>query len=180
MKKSFKILIIIIIVLVSIFILDYVRINVRYFIQQKNQSKSYDVHGNKDGLVPQGLAYSEKYDVILQTAYSSSVSRLYVIDFKTGELVKDLKLINKDNTSNTKHVGGIATYESIVWISNDYEIDIYNLDDVLSKENSIKPTEEIKIPNRGDFCYFYDNILWVGDFYLKPFYDVPNGDPKLY
>ena len=95
-------------------------------------------------------------------------------------MVKDLKLINKDNTSNTKHVGGIATYESIVWISNDYEIDIYNLDDVLSKENSIKPTEEIKIPNRGDFCYFYDNILWVGDFYLKPFYDVPNGDPKLY
>ena len=179
-KKVLKIIIIIIVIILVAFILDYVRINIRYFIHKDSYYKTYNVYGNKNGLVPQGLAYSEEYNVLLQTSYSSDNSKLFVVDFKTGKLIKDLNLINKEGTNNTKHVGGIAVYKSTVWISNDYEVDVYDLKSILNtKEDYIKSIEEIKLPIRGDFCYFNDEVLWIGDFYLKPFYDVPNGDPKL-
>lgn len=179
-RRIVKVLFIIVLVLLAIFIFDYIRINVRYFMYKNSYSKTYNVYGNKNGLVPQGLAYSEEYNVSLQTSYSSYNSKLFVVDFKTGRLLKDLKLINKDGSNNIKHVGGIATYKSTVWISNDYEVDVYNLDEIINtKKDYIQSVEEIKLPIRGDFCYFYDNVLWIGDFYLKPFYDVPNGDPKL-
>ncbi len=179
-KKIVKVLFSIVLILVAVFIVDYVRINVRYFMHSDSYSKAFSVYGNTNDDVPQGLAYSEKYNVTIQTSYSNDVSKIFIVDFKTGKLLKSLKLINRDGTNNTKHVGGISIYESTVWISNDYEVDIYNLDDIINKNgDSIQCIDEIKLPIRGDFCYFYDNILWIGDFYLKPFYDVENGDPKL-
>ena len=179
-KKIIKILLIIILVVLLLFIIDYARINIRYLIDKKNYIKQYNVYGNKNGLTPQGLTYSKKYNVSIQTSYSKDISKIFIVNFKTGKLIKELKLINKDGTNNTKHVGGITTDDNKVWITNDYEVDIFSLSEIMNSDNDyIKSNEEIKLPIRGDFCYFYDNILWIGDFYLKPFYDVPNGDPKL-
>lgn len=179
-KKIGFILLIVLGILLSIIIIDYVRINIRYFINKNKYESSFKIYGNKNGYVPQGLTYVDKYNVVLQTSYSNDVSKLFVIDFESGKLLKELKLINGDGSKNTKHVGGIATNGNYVWISNDYEVDIYYLDDIYKSDETIKPINEIKLPIRGDFCYYKDNILWIGDFYLKPFYNVPNGDPKLY
>ena len=180
LKTVLKVLLCIVIAVLLIFIIDYVRINLRYIFTKKDYEEAFDIYGNKNGLVPQGLTYSEKYNVVLQTSYSKESSKIYVIDYKSGKLLKDLSLINKDGTNNIKHVGGITTDDNYVWISNDYEIDIFNLEDIVNTDSStIKSIDEIKLPIRGDFCYYYEDILWIGDFYLKPFYDVPNGDPKL-
>lgn len=180
-KKIFKRILFFILIVLLILVFDYIRINIRFFASRNKYESAFKVYGNKDGYVPQGLAYSDKYNNVLQTAYSKEVSKIFITDFESGKLIKELKLINKDGTNNNKHVGGIAVNDEYVWISNDYELDIYNLDDIYNtNEDNIKAIEEIKLNIRGDFCYYNNNILWVGDFYLKPFYDVPNGDPKLY
>ena len=87
--------------LIFIFLLfDYFIINVLYYVNRNMYVESFDVRGNTNKYTPQALAYSNKYDVILQTSYSSKhdISMLYVTDFKTGKLLKALKLKddNKD------------------------------------------------------------------------------------
>ena len=179
-KKIIKVVLFAILSLIIIFVLDYIRINIRYFITKNNYNEVFKVYGNRNKYVPQGLTYSSSYDVVLQTSYSSDVSKVFITDFKKNKLVKELKLINRDGSNSTKHVGGIATDNNKVWISNDYELDVYDLSEMFNtSKDSIKPIEEIKLPIRGDFCYYADGVLWIGEFYLKPFYDVEGGVPKL-
>ena len=179
-KKIIKLFLFAILSLLIVFVLDYIRINIRYFITRNNYNEVFKVYGNSNKSVPQGLTYSSGYDVVLQTSYSSDVSKVFITDFKKNKLVKELKLINKDGSKSTKHVGGIATDNDKVWISNDYELDVYDLSEMINtSKDSIQPIEEIKLPIRGDFCYYTDDVLWIGEFYLKPFYDVEGGVPKL-
>ncbi len=185
MKHLKKVLIILIILVLSLFfvlLLDYARLNVHYLINRKNYTETFDVQGNLSNYVPQGLTYSNTYNIVLQTSYNSNhnVSMLYVIDFETGNLLKQLKLINSDNSVNTNHVGGITTNEETVWITNDYEINEYSLEEIIKTENNyIKSIKNTKLPNRGDFCLYHENILWIGDFFLNPFYKVPDNNPLL-
>ena len=181
-KKIVKIILIIVLVAITIFVLNYIRINIHYQINKKNYQDAFPVAGNQDHYVPQGLCYSSKYNVALQTSYNGDhkVSMLYVIDFKSGKLLKSLKLKDINGNDQTYHVGGIATDNNTIWITNDYEIEEYSLDEVINTTtNEIKSILTTPLSIRGDFCTVYDNKLWIGDFYLKPFYDVPDGNPLL-
>ncbi len=181
-KRIIKVLLIIIVIGISLFILNYVRINISYSIHKDEYKDAFPVYGNTNHYVPQGLTYSDQYKVVLQTSYNSDhkVSKLYVIDFETGILEKELELQDENGNNNTHHVGGITTNDKTVWISNDYEIEEYSLEEIMTTDNkSVRCTNTIKLPIRGDFCTYHDDMLWIGDFYLKPFYDVPNGNPLL-
>ena len=181
-KKTIILIFILLLLLIFILLLDYARLNISYIIHKNNYTESFDVQGNTLNYVPQGLCYSKKYNVALQTSYNSkhNVSMLYVINFETGKLIKQLELIETDDSINTNHVGGITTDENTVWISNDYEINEYSLDEIINTDNNyIKSLKNTKLPNRGDFCLYHENILWIGDFFLNPFYKVPNDNPLL-
>lgn len=182
LKIIITIPILLIISILLILIIDYIRLNIFYIINKNNYTEIADIQGNKNKYAPQGLTYSEKYNVILETAYNkNNVSMLYIIDFNTGKLLKELKLIEIDDSENKKHVGGITTNEEKVWITNDYEINEYNLEEIINtKNNYIKSIKNNKLLNRGDFCTYNNNTLWIGHFYLKPFYDAPKGTPLLY
>lgn len=182
LKLVLKFFICLIIFVLSILIIDYIRINVSYSINKNKYVSTFDIQGNTNKYIPQGLAYSSKYNVILQTSYNEEhdVSMLYITDFSTGKLLKSLKLIDINDKDNMKHVGGITTDNKTVWITNDYEVDEFSLDEIINTDlDYIKSLNNTKIPNRGDFCLYHDGILFIGDFYLKPFYDVPNGNPLL-
>ena len=182
LKKIIKYILLTMLILLTILIINYIRININYYINKNKYEESFLIQGNKNKYTPQGLAYSKKYNIILQTSYNKNhhVSMLYITNYKTGKLKKELKLKEINNSYNTNHVGGITTDEEKVWISNDYEINEYNLNEIINtKKNYIKSTNNKIIPNRGDFCLYNNNILWIGDFYLKPFYNVPNNNPLL-
>ena len=167
---------------IVIFILDYIRINISYSFNKNKYTETFDIQGRNNGYVPQGLAYSSLYNVVLQTSYNKKhdVSMLYVTDFSTGKLLKSLKLIDINGEDDNKHVGGITTDNNIVWITNDYEVDEFSLDEIINTDSdSIKSLSNTKLPNRGDFCLYNDGILYIGDFYLKHFYDVPDDNPLL-
>ena len=165
-----------------ILIIDYLRINFFYNINKSKYIESFDIQGRRGGYVPQGMAYSSKYNVVLQTSYNGDhdVSMLYVIDFSTGSLIKSLKLTDINDKDDCKHVGGITTDDNTVWITNDYEVDEFSLDEIINTDSdSIKSLKNTKLHNRGDFCLYDNGILWIGDFYLKPFYNVPDDNPLL-
>ena len=74
--------------------------------------------------------------------------------------IKKLKLKKNNNKRNNNHVGGIATDNNKVWITSDYQINEYNLEEIMNtKNNYIKSTSDKKLPNRGDFCTYKNNIL---------------------
>lgn len=180
--KYFKVFIFIICIIILLLVLNYARINIYYFINKSSYIDTIDIYGNKNNYVPQGLAYSNKYNVVMQTSYNkkNTVSMLYVIDFNTGNLIKELKLKEINDSDNVNHIGGITTDDNTVWISNDFEINEYSLDDIINTNNDyIKSNKNTKLLNRGDFCTYNNGILWIGDFYLKPFYPVKDNNPLL-
>ena len=182
LKKVLKILLIILITLITLFIINYLRINIGYLINKNNYVERINIYGVDNNYVPQGLAYSEAENVILETSYNGKheCSQLYVIDFDSGKLLKSLELYNNGKCSNG-HVGGITVYDNKVYITYDYKIELYDLEEIINTNNSyVNLIKEDKLLNRGDFCYYDEGILWIGDFYLKPFYDVPDGNPLLY
>ena len=169
-------------VAIFILIMNYIRLTAHYFINPYNLKETYEVQGNKKNYVPQGLAYSNKYNIALQTSYNSkhNVSMVYITDLKKNKVIKKLKLKELDNTDNVNHVGGIATDNETVWIANDYEVNEYKLEDMLkTKKDYIQSIKNTHLTIRGDFCFYKDNTLWIGDFFLKPFYKVPNDTPLV-
>ena len=127
--KYFKVFIFIICIIILLLVLNYARINIYYFINKSSYIDTIDIYGNKNNYVPQGLAYSNKYNVVMQTSYNkkNTVSMLYIIDFNTGNLIKELKLKEINDSDNVNHIGGITTDDNTVWISNDFEINEYSL-----------------------------------------------------
>ena len=180
MKKVVKFIIWTIIVFILLFVINYVKINIYYFIHKDKYIEYSKIEGNLDNYAPQGLAYSSKYNVILQTSYNKNkkASILYITDFTTKKKIKKLKLKKSNNKINNNHVGGIATDNNKVWITSDYQINEYNLEEIMNtKNNYIKSTSDKKLPNRGDFCTYKNNILWIGSFHIKLFYPE---DPILH
>lgn len=79
-KIIIKIPLILISILILTLIIDYIRLNLFYII-------------NKNKYAPQGLTYSEKYNVILQTSYNkNNTSMLYIIDFEKDLIAIPLTL----------------------------------------------------------------------------------------
>ena len=181
-KKFLKVILIIILLIILAVIFIYARIFINYKMNEEKYNASHPIQGNTNGYVPQGLEYSTKYNIVLQTSYNANneASMLYVTDFESGKLLKSLKLMKEDDSPNTNHVGGITTNEDKVWITNDYEISEYNLEEIYTtNNNSIKSMKTTELPVRGDFCKYKNTTLWIGDFYLKHFYDVPDDNPLL-
>lgn len=183
LKKIFIIIGCFLGIVLLIFILNYLRLNLHYLINKHNYEMSFKVPGNTNNYVPQGMAYDETHNIVLQTSYNGDgqVSKIYLTNFKTKELIKELNLKLSDESANYLHVGGIATNGSLVWITSDYNVSEFSLEEILTtKANYIKSSKDTKLPIRGDFCYYHNNSLWIGDFYLKPFYPVPNDIPLLF
>ena len=149
-------------------------------MNKSNYTEYSKIEGILDNYAPQGLAYSSKYNVILQTSYNKDkkASMLYITDFNTKKKIKELQLKKSDNKINNNHVGGITTDEKTLYITSDYEINEYNLDEAINTKNkSIKSKKDSELINRGDFCTYKDNTLWIGSFHIDFFYP---DDPVLH
>ena len=182
MKHFIKKICFLILIIISILIIDYLRLNISYLIHKDKYIDSFPVYGNHNNYVSQGLVYSNKYNIVLQTSYNSKhkVSMLYVIDFKNGKLIKQLKLKNNDLSNNTCHVGGIAANDEKIWITSDFTVWEYDLNEIIyTKNNYIQSIHQSKLPIRGDFCTYHNDSLWIGDFFLNPFYKVKDNNPLL-
>ena len=83
--KYIKILVIIFGVIISLVVINYCRIVLTYCINKNNYIECFDIQGNKEKYTPQGLTYSEKYDVIIQSSYNA--------ENKISKLMQNEKII---------------------------------------------------------------------------------------
>lgn len=110
----------------------------------KNEfTEAFDVQGIKNKYTPQGLTYSSKYNVAIQTSYNkkNSVSMIFITDLNTNKLIKELKLLNHDGTEEEAikiknsyklpNRGDFCLYDKgILWIGDFFLKGIYDcLDD---------------------------------------------------
>ena len=181
-KKIVKSILIVIGIIILLLLLNHLRLNISYLINKSHYKETYLTQGNNNQYIPQGLTYSSKYNISIQTSYNKKhkVSRIYITDLSTNKLIKTLDLLKSDNSINNNHVGGITTDNNTVWITNDYEVNEYNLEEIVNTNyKSIKSIRDTKLPIRGDFCLYKNDTLYIGDFFLNPFYKVPNNNPLL-
>ena len=62
--KYLKIIVLILAIIITILILNFTRIIVSYYLNKDKYIEAFDVQGNTGKYVPQGLVYSEKYDIV--------------------------------------------------------------------------------------------------------------------
>lgn len=136
----------------------------------KNASVAYDTPGIYDGAILQGYAYDAKNDVYLHTAYmqDGAASRIYIVNGKSKHNSRHVNLVCEDGERYTGHVGGIAIYNDIVFISRDGDHGVFTLS--LNEIINAKSGSDIKldIATRVDcppsFLYADGTYLWVGEF----------------
>lgn len=147
-----------------------------------------------DNYVPQGLTLIDDYLLISCYDYhGNDNSIIWVID-------KDDNIINKCNLYNKAHVGGLCYDEknNFLWVaSNNGCLDIYNPQDIITKEQAIpiyKNIDSTTALNEKDkeshssisYLTIFNNCLYVGDFkvlhqgLVKKFtIDTQNNKPSL-
>ena len=165
-KKTYLYIAIPIIVFILFYILDYIFLNVSYLKNKNVFIETFNITGYQNGYVPQGITYSDKYDVVLQTSYSKkNHSMLFVYNYSDGKVLKQLTIKDSNGNDSHEHVGGITTDNEHVWISNDYVLSEFSFEEILNtNEEIITSKKDLRISNKGDFCYYKDDTLWIGEF----------------
>lgn len=198
LKRNKIVLIIIGCILILIFVWHFfsvvlkIKVNktpVKYTQQTEyfdlNFSKSYDAFSNKilkyatvpglsEGAIPQGICYSEKYDMLIISAYhkGKAPSVLFFIDYSTKKLEKTIILGDTDGNNYNGHAGGVATDNETLWLANDYDVFSYSMEELISLDNMKIATAKGISPTitKADFIEYNDGVLWVGEYYYKFLY----------
>ena len=139
-----------------------------------NKFKKYTtIPGLKEGGIPQAICYSSKYNILLISEYhkggAPSIIHLLNIDKKT--LIKTI-ILNYNNTPLTAHVGGIATNNETLWITDNYTLYEFSLDEIINANDmsKINALTKIELDIKADFINYNNDILWIGEYYYYPIY----------
>lgn len=141
-----------------------------------NYTKFSIIPGLKQGGVPQGLCYSNKYNVLLISEYHKGgpPSVIHILDIESKKLIKSVILNTKDGNPLNAHVGGITTNEEILWITDSYTIYEFSLKEIIESNNmsNIKYLKKIDISIKADFISYHNDTLWIGEYYYYPIYQL--------
>jgi len=130
--------------------------------------KSAIIPGLKEGYVPQGIAYIEKENCFVISAYKDgTASILTLADATDGKMIKTLIICNNDGSHYTGHAGGVAVSKKNIWISSGSKIRKIPLAYINETKDGEKVhiTQEFDAYTNASFITFYNNVLWVGEFF---------------
>lgn len=137
--------------------------------------------GLKQNTVPQGLARNPKTGYIYVSSYSgaSNTPSVILVMDPTGKFVAEYTIYNADGTPFTGHVGGVAVTEDYLYFSGPTDKDgNYTLAEfplsrlTLNGSQDIKIESTVAIPIATGWVFYADEMLWIGNFYLKGTYDL--------
>lgn len=142
---------------------DIFNVSNKYSSFVDNSEKYTVIPGLSEKIVPQGLDYNSKYNYMFISAYhyGEASSLLFVIDFNSGKLIKTLVLENLNI-----HAGGVTSNEEFIWITDEYKIYKYKLDDVvnLSDMSNLVYEDVFDMDIKSDYITYHNDILWVGEY----------------
>lgn len=126
------------------------------------------IPGLKEKLVPQGMAYDAQENCLVFTSYRSDKenSALIAVDLATGEIVKEVFLLNIDGSKYVGHAGGVCVTEKNIYLSNASKLFRISLDTyrALPASGPCAFEEAIPVPVNSSYCACADGVLWVGEF----------------
>ncbi len=131
--------------------------------------KFANIPGIDTDFVPQGLTYSEYIDKLLVCGYMNKegASRIYIINPENGECEKYVSLLTVDGEDYTGHCGGIADFESNVWVVSGKYARRLPLDMLKKAENgaTVQFVDSFNSGTRASYVNCSDGILWVGEYH---------------
>lgn len=142
--------------------------------------KEFEIPGLDEGAVPQGIGRYGSYFFTTCYMTDGSPTRLYVTKYNTTDGTTDsenyITMKNADESDYTGHAGGVATDGTNVWISSSSTVYVLSYTDVInaSKKEGQTATfkDSFKVDCNASFCYYYNNYLYVGEFYRKGNYET--------
>lgn len=206
MKKFCIIISVILLVIIIIFlVIRYVLFSLNIYV--KNSPKNYtqqdnnyninnskysdfitefekfsSIPGLKEGGVPQGLCYSKKYNVLFLSEYhfGGAPSVLHIIDLNTKQFIKSIILNEVNGDLFLGHVGGVTTDEETLWITDDYALYEYSLEEIIKSEDMdhICAISKKNLNIKADFINYHKDILWIGEYYYYPIYRLDESKSK--
>lgn len=146
----------------------------------KMAEKKFVVPGLSESFVPQGIAFCESMNSFMLSGYADDGGAAYIItvDYNSGRINGDYKILNTDGTDFTGHSGGIAVYGRYVYVADGYFLYYISTQKFTSGTNEIEIDGIIRLPCAASFISIYDGYLWAGNFYHRSF--AKNYDVSLY
>ncbi len=134
----------------------------------KTAKSEWKIFGLDGGFVPQGISYSKDYDMFIVSGYfeKNQPSRIYLIDAKSQNLLKEIKLKLPSGVFYSGHAGGVCSYGKDGFVVSNGRAYHFRLSDLFTNpcgEVNIDYTFETN--NNADFCFVYEGLLFVGEFY---------------
>lgn len=174
-----KLIMFVIIGILALILVTIIGLNIaKPFIYSDYYSIKTDICKNpglNDGFVCQGIAVSEKNEVILVCGYmkDKSNSRIYVTDFDSNSYYVEL---TRGGEKYTGHAGGLAITGDTVYIANAKKIYSFPLSSVLSASNGdiVDIGSGTKVNTNASFVYTDEEYLYVGEFHDGGKYVIEN------
>lgn len=172
LKIAGKVLLYITVVAVVLLLLLRFGVTAVYFDFFNRTESEFMIPGLSDNWVPQGFDYMEDLDTYLMCGYMSddTPSRVYIRD-GAGK-IRYVNLFYNDGTPYLKHAGGICHNGEFVYIAGDDGVDVFSLEDILSKQEA-KKLGKIVLGHDMAYCSFYNGYLLAGNFYHEKTYETP-------
>jgi len=146
----------------------------------KMAEKKFVVPGLSESFVPQGITFSESKNSFMLSGYSDNggAAHIITVDYSSGRINGDFKIVNPDGTDFTGHSGGIAAYGRYVYIADGYYLYYIPAKSFITNAKEVAIEGEIRLPCAASFIGIYDGYLWAGNFYHRAF--AKNYDVSLY
>lgn len=126
------------------------------------------IPGLAEGFIPQGVTWLAKENAFLFAGYreDGKNSALLMVNADTGELEREVLLLNTDGSVYSGHAGGVCATETDIYVSNAGKLFRLSMETFQSLPYSsfCAFEQEIPVPVTASWCCWADNVLWVGEF----------------
>lgn len=136
--------------------------------------KAFNSPGVQEDFVPGGITYRKDKNLFYVTGYFNTDRSpiIATIDASTGEIVSQLRLLEKDGNTYQGKPNGIAVSEKDIYISSVSDIQRISLESAdSSTDGCVKIEESINLTlgqkGQSSFVEVKDGYLWTGNYY-KP------------
>ncbi|UCF84481.1 MAG: hypothetical protein JSV50_02295 [Desulfobacteraceae bacterium] len=150
----------------------------RGLIHNKNYQLGTVIPGLQQGAVPQGLSYSNKYNLIFISYYFDKhiPSVVSVIDKSNNTAIGTFALKESVSSFHYGHVGGLTVNDNFVWVSSNEKLYKYKISDTIKSAPSrvLVPISVTETETKASFVTYYQKVLFVGEFAYGSKYKTKN------
>ncbi|OQY10981.1 MAG: hypothetical protein B6I29_00025 [Marinitoga sp. 4572_148] len=141
--------------------------NTEYNYFFDTSSKSFVIPLLEKHYVPQGVTHFNDWIIISYYSNDNNPSILAVLDKNNGNFIKYANIYFSNGNPYKGHAGGVTVSKNYIWISSDYNLYKIRIQDVINAESgsNVYIIETFGIPVKGAFIQYYNNSIWVGEFY---------------